>query len=134
MKNFTIRLAQNTDSESVYKLITDAGFALQGVDFSDLYPYWLVAENGVGVVGCLQVLVGKPIGRMELMAADYHLSQRDRAKVLKLLVETGEETLRQGGSQLVSGVVSFKNPGFKRLLKKRGAVVATSGNLMVARL
>ena len=145
MKNgFTIRLAQDADSERVHELVSAAGFAIEGVDWRELYPYWLVVEtrlrqgsggqDGLSIVGCLQVCPGKPIGRLELLAADKGLSHRDRANTVKLLVTSGMETLRQGGSKLASGIVPFEERAYKRLLKKRGAVVVATGNLMMARL
>lgn len=131
---FTVRLADDSEGHRIHELVRETGFSVEDVDFSEVYPYWLVVASETEILGCIQVCPGKPLGRLELMSADKRLSGRDRAKVVKLLVTSGNETLRQGGSKLVAGMVQFGDSAWKRLLKKRGAVVIGTGNMLASRL
>ena len=129
-----IRLATNADGPEIGELVEAGGFRVDGIDWSDIEPYWLVAENGAGIIGCLQVLPGKPIGRIEFLVVDEGLSHRERALVSKALGIQGYATLKMAGSQAASNLVNFKDKGFKRILKRRGARVMASGNMFLKRL
>ncbi len=134
-----IRLAQNSDGPRIGELARASGFGVDGLDWSDIYPHWLVAErddpeNDAGVVAAIQVSLGKPIGRLEMLVADRGLGHRERALVVRELLLQGLATLRQSGAQVAMGVLPFGERAYKRLLKRRGAVVAFSGNAMLKRL
>ena len=128
-----IRLAQNSDGETIQALVQHAGFTIDGIDWSDVYPYWLVAENGAGVVGCIQVLPAKPIGHLEMLSTRID-NPREQARVVKKLLIGGLASLKAGGSQIAMGVVPFELRSYKRILKNRGAVVVNRGNIMAKRL
>ena len=128
-----IRLAQNSDGETIQALVQHAGFAIDGIDWSDVYPYWLVAENGAGVVGCIQVLPAKPIGHLEMLSTRLD-NPREKARVVKRLVFSGMAALKTSGAQIAMGTVPFKLKSYKRVLENRGAVVVSRGNIMAKRL
>ena len=130
----SIRLATNADGPAIGNLVEAGGFRVDGIDWTEVEPYWLVAENGVGIVGCLQVLPGKPIGRLEFLVVDDSLRHRERATIARDLGIQGYATLRLAGSQAASNMVPFNNKGFKRILKRRGARVMSSGNMFIKRL
>ena len=129
-----IRLATDEDGPEIGNLVWQGGFRVDGIDWTDIGPYWLVAENGAGIVGCIQVCPGKPIGRAEFLSVDEKLTHREQAVISKALVIQGCATLSLWGSQAASSMVSFKNKGFKRILKRRGARVMSSGNMFLKRL
>ena len=130
----SIRMAQNTDGETIQGLVQHAGFTIDGIDWSDVYPYWLVAETGGLVVGCIQVLPGKPIGHTGMLAVRLDHVPREKARAVKKLVIAAMAVLKQGGAQLAMGVVPFELRSYKRALKNRGAVVVSRGNVLAARL
>ena len=129
-----IRLAQNDDGATIERLSKAGGFNVDDLDWSDIYPHWLVAENGKGIIGCIQVSLGKPIGRLEMLGIDPELTHRERAMTAKHLVSSGSATLKKGGAQVSMSVVSFGLKSFKKVMKKRGAIVACQGNVMIRRL
>ena len=60
-----VRLAQNEDGIAIAALIKEMGFAgIQDLDWSDIYPYWLVAEMDGEIVGAVE--------------RDHHLAVRRR--------------------------------------------------------
>lgn len=131
-----IRLATSRDGGMVSVLLTNAGFDLTGlpIDFNDLYPHWLVAEHEGRLVGCIQVALSKPIGYMELLAVDRTLPHPLQATLVKALCYGAMGTLKRYGATLVGGMVAFEEKNWKRVLKRRGAVVIASGNKFVKRL
>ena len=126
-----IRLARNEDGPRISDLV----FVPIDLDWSDIYPYWLVAEKDGKVVGCLNVAASKPIGMLDFLGLDESLSSHARGKVVRELVFQGIATLKAGGSQACLSVVPFELKSYKRVLKKHfNAVVAGQGNMIMKRL
>lgn len=131
-----VRLAMNEDG-NVIKGLLDTFILesqLDDVDWTDIYPYWLIAESDGYPVGCIQVCPGKPIGRLEMLAVDQSLPHPVTAKIVQALLLQGLATLRKMGSQLASGMIPFEMKQYKKILRKRGAVVIFAGNALIKRL
>lgn len=130
-----IRLATNEDGPRIRELQVASGQAWEGLDWSDIYPYWLVAEKGGNIVGCLNVAMSKPIGRLDLLAIDESLSPHAGGKAVRGLIMQGIATLKAGGVGASLSVVPFELKSYKRILKKHfNAIVAGQGNMIIARL
>ena len=130
------RLALNEEGPRVAELAATCGFAFPDwrVDWSDVYPHWIVADHLGELLGCLQVCYGRPVGRLEILGVDDSLAAPTRAFVVKMLLNTGCNTLREYGAQAASGIIPFNLKWYMRFLKKRGANTLLSGNLMLYRL
>lgn len=131
---YSIRIASDQDAPDIRRLVTAAGFDVQGLAWARVNPNWLVAENGVGIVGCLQVCPGLPIGRLEMLALDETLDPVSRARAGRMLAIQGCATLKACGAEAAMCMVPFELQSYKRILKKRGAVVVNRGNILVKRL
>lgn len=139
-----VRMATDADGPRIGELGVAQGLALDGIDWSEVAPYWLVAETESGVwgagpgeamiVGALQLCLAKPFGRLEMLYLDGALTQRQRARVGKALVGGGLLALKVFGAQFALAQVPHTLPEYKRLLKRRGAVTLSSGNMMAKRL
>lgn len=129
-----IRLAENHEGKEVESLVRAGGFGIEGLDWSDIHPHWLAAEHEGEIVAVIMVSIGKPVGRLEMMATREDLDHRLRAVAVRDLLMQGLATLRQSGAQVAMGMVPFDLKAYKRMLKRRGAAVAFSGNTMVKRL
>ena len=134
MTEINVRLAQNEDGDTIHDLLHADGLRLEGLDWSDIYPHWLVAEMGVGIVGCIQVLLGKPVGFIEFMATAKALSHRERAGVAQALYDQSLASLKTYGAQMIAGTISFEMKAWKRVVKRRGGVVLASGNVLIKRV
>ena len=130
----TVALAGNGDGAEVQALVLAAGFEVPGLSWGNIYPHWLVAKIGDDIVGCMEVLLGRPIGRLEHLAVDQDLDKRVRVAVLRSLIVQGMMALRKYGADLTSSMIPFEDKEWKKVLRKRGAAVMTSGNMMVRRL
>ena len=103
---------------------------MDGLDMSELYPNWLVAVIDGDVVGCIQVLPAKPVGYIDFMAADKALDSKTRVRVFKKFETQCYAVLKANGSQAATYFIPFELKSYKRILKKRGAVVMASGNML----
>ncbi len=131
-----MRLAVADDAIAMECLADYSGFFTIGfdIDWSDIYPHWIVAEIDGTVVGAIEVCPGKPIGRLEFLMIGPGLSHTRRAKVTMQLIYAGMATLRQGGSQLCCWTVSFEQKSYRAILEKRGAETTLQANIMYKRL
>ena len=127
------RLAENKDGKKIKELVTSAGFNID-IPFDDIYPFWLVAEYENEIVGCIQTCIGKPIGRVEMLAAKKSLPHRICAIVVLQLLVTAINTLKQSGAVMASGVIPFTMKSYKRILRRYGCVTFATGNLMAKKL
>ncbi len=128
-----VRLATNADGPRIAELVSTQTGA--GLDWTNIYPYWLVAEKGGAIVGCLNVALSKPVGRLEFMGLDDSLSPHARGKTFRGLVMQGMATLKAHGTEAIFSVVPFELKSYKRVLKKHfGAVIVGQGNMIIARL
>ena len=126
-----IRLAQNDEASQIQALLRYDGFEVDDLDWSDIYPYWLVAWHDGKIVGCLQVCLGKPIGRLECLTLAPWLSSHRKGRILQDLVFAGLATLRASGAGAAASMVSFENRSLQRWVKRHGAARAYGGNIFV---
>ena len=129
-----VRLAQNEDGDTIHDLLHSDGLNLEGLDWHDIYPHWLVAEMGGGIVGCIQVLLGKPVGFIEFMATAKVLSHRDRAGVAQALYDQSLAALKTYGAQMIAGTIPLEMKAWKRVVKRRGGIVLSTGNTLIKRI
>lgn len=127
-----IRLAQNEDGPRIGELARQTGFSID-LDWSEVHPFWLVAEDEK-IIGALQIILAKPIGWLEMLVLDPDLTPLARARVVKRLASAGMTALKRFGAQIVMFSVPFEEKAYKKALKKRGAVVTSSGNVLAKRL
>ena len=93
-----------------------------------MHPFWLVAERDKIIIGALQIILSCPIGWLEMLSVDPGLSHIRRARTTKALVNSGLLSLKRFGAQVAMWSVPFELKSYKKILKKRGAVVTSSGN------
>lgn len=126
-----ISIASNLEGPVIKDLCIQAGYGeYYGLAFDDIYPYWLVAKMDGEIVGAIQTLPGRPVGRLESLCYVSDLSDIDRTRVMGHLVSTGLAAVKMDRASMASGMVLFKDRAFKRFLKKRGGRVIGSGNIM----
>lgn len=129
-----LRIAENCDGKAIGELAAACGFGVANIDWSEVHPYWLVAERDGRMVGAIQVLPGRPIGRIEMLCTADGLRRRDRAAVVMSLLYQACAVLRLGGSRLASGALPRNLSSYRAVIEKRGAWIADECYLMMVRL
>ena len=130
------RMATDKDAPAISALAEMDGFRFEGIeiDWSEIWPYWIVAEHEEEVIGAVQTCPSKPIGRIELLFLDPWLSRSERAIAVRLLIDVAESLLRQQGSQLSAGTIADENPEFLTIAENRGWVNVGRGDVVMRRL
>ena len=132
MSTMTTRLATNADGPAIAALVAPKD---ESLSFDRVEPYWLVAELPErGIVGCVQTCPSRPVGHLEMLVVSDALSPFERGQVSRRLFIDGCAILYGHGATHVRGFLAFSSKSLKRVLKKRGAVVVESGNLMLRRI
>ena len=129
-----IRIAENVDGKTIGELAWSCGFTVEGISWEDIYPYWLVAEISGSIVGAIQVLLGRPIGRIENLCYDRSLRKRDQAAVVSGLVYQALAVLTLHGAQFASGFIPERFTEYLRVLESRGGESTGTGTLVLKRL
>jgi len=131
------RLARNEDGSRISELLQGMGFQVCGIDWSCCVENnWIVAENQDGkIIGNIQIILGQPIGWLELMAVDQGLLHHQKARVVKGLLEQGILMLSAFNCQAVMGVVPDELESYRGILDRfLGAVDTGHGIVMAKRL
>ncbi len=132
--NIIARMALPTDAEVLAEL-TAVSLGPYKVHWHDATHDWMVAEMEGKVYGCVQLCLGRPIGRVEMLCVDTALAPRAKHAIMLELMRGGMFALKHTGSQVITVFGEFGNKGFKRLIKKRfNARVTNSGNLFTTYL
>jgi hypothetical protein len=129
-----IRLATDDDGPRIAGLLAASGFTIDGLDWSEVYPYWLVSEEGGAITGCVQIVMGRPIGGLERLSLDPDMGRRAKARTVKALVSHGAALLKGFGAQVAMGMVPDELAGYLKVLRHRGARDVGHGIVMAKRL
>lgn len=128
-----LRLATAEDGPTIGNMLRLSGWEIEGLDWSDPSPNWLVADIDGLIAGCVCVFPGRPIGWVEFLCVEPELRQRTRAKVAKALLEQAMRTIKAGRGQVSAGGVPDRLPDYQRVLERRGCQVAASRANVYAR-
>lgn len=129
----SLRVAVPGDGETIARLIQD-DWRIEGVDWSQVGANWLVMDGEDDVVGCLEVLPGKPFGRLEHLAVSVSIVGSKRARIVRKLIDQGMAVLRVHGSQAVSVLIPHTMASYAKVLLRRGAVSIGDGQILMRRL
>ena len=64
------RPARNADIPFIMDLLSVNDLLVEGLDWSDIGTDWWVTVHHGAVIGCVQVLMGKPLGVVNCLAVD----------------------------------------------------------------
>jgi hypothetical protein len=130
-----LAVAQSEHGAEIRRLIkVDQVEGLEHLDWSNLGGQWLVVLKADTVVGCIQVLPGRPIARAEFMALDESLTHRERAEATSMLIQQVTMLLRMAGCGAMISVVADDVAGWPVVLERRGWTPMVDGTMMIRRL
>lgn len=129
-----IRLAVNDAGALIAEILKENGIELPAAKWDSVCPHWLLATHGEEAVGCVQVLVSKPVGYLEFLFVRPSTPFKLRAIAIRKLLIQGFATLSHAGCQYVGGVVAQKNRKFADVLGKLNFVKTYPADLYLKRL
>jgi len=130
-----LAVAQPVHGEAIRRLVkADALEGLEHLDWTNLGGQWLVVLKGDDVVGCIQVLPGRPIGRVDFMVLDDSLTHREKSEATSMLIQQVTMLLRMAGVGAMISVVPDDPNGWPVVLERRGWVPVADGMMMIRRL
>lgn len=130
-----LKLAQPEHGEAIRRLVkADLLEGLEHLDWTNLGGQWLVVMKADAVVGCIQVLPGKPIGRVDFMVLDDSLTHREKSEATSMLIQQVTMLLRMAGVGAMISVVPDDPDGWPVVLERRGWVPIADGMMMIRRL
>jgi len=130
-----VRLAQNSESEIVAALV-EPHFQMGGweLDFSAIFPYWLVAEIAGEVVGAVNIRISIPLSSIEMLVVKDELDGDERREVVPMLIDAAMTICAAHGASGASTMVSDENAGFLKSLEQNGYVVGNRGSTVFGRI
>lgn len=131
----TIRAARNDEGEAIHELV-DAmtmqyGYRLPATRWDRVAPFWYVAEVQGVLLGAVQLCIGWPIGRIELLSVRPGLSHTKTAKIVKALLYHVFAAMRMDGTTLACALVADKDNHFTKVLERWGAKFAVNGKMFL---
>lgn len=130
----TTMVAMGANGPRIGELVKAAGFQADGLDWSEVHPHWLIAKRDSEIIGCLQIVLSKPMGWLENLSIEPSLSRRAKERTIKVLLEAGLAALKVFGAQLAVGCVPDDLESYIKVLENRGAVNTGHGFVMAKRL
>jgi len=91
----------------------------------------LIAKVDDKAIGCVQIAISKPVGRVEMLGIRSDITNTTRAKVVKMLLLVARQTLLKAGVLYASAMIPFELKSYKKLLKRRGGRNFGAGNIFI---
>lgn len=129
-----LRIAANEDGSKIEALFKLNNVVFPVANWETVSPHWLVADCGGQVLGCLLVVMARPIGVLEFVLLDPTAKFKLRVIAMQNLAIAGATTLREYGCSYLSCVVPGENKAFMDVLKKYNFQPTTGATVLVKRL
>lgn len=128
-----IRLAVNAAGPQIADVLRENGIVPE-VDWSKVFPHWLIATVDEHVIGCCQVIPSQPFGYVEFLFVRPSVPFKLRAIALRKLIVQSMSTLHMAGCQYVGGYTDQRNAKFANVLENLRFTKTLSADLYVKRL
>ena len=113
-----LRLALDETGPLIAEILKENGIDLPGMDWSKVFPHWLIATVDDDVIGCLQVMPSKPIAYCEMLCVTEKVSFKLRAIAIRKLIQQGVATAYHGGASYLGFNIDFGNDKFTKVITK----------------
>ena len=131
----TVRLALADEGPLVGHLVAQhGGPQWDWLDWTQVYPYWLIGEVEGVPRGTIMAVPGIPFGRVEFLCVDATLSHRQKAVLARDLGYAAIASCQLMGSQAVLSTINAPGTGWDRIATRRGWVNMGTGTLILKRI
>ena len=129
-----IRLATDEAGPLIAAILKENGIELPGVDWSKVFPHWLIACDGGDVIGCVQVMPAVPVAWCEFLLVKKSVPFKLKAISVRKLIQQAMATAFHAGSQLLAATVRTDNKAFLGVLEHMNCTAVGDVKLIVKRL
>jgi hypothetical protein len=127
-------LAHPDEGSVVRQIVVDGGGPTwDWLDWSQVYPYWLIGEVDGVARGVIMASPGKPFGRAEYLCLDPSLPHRQKALLAKQLSYGAVAQCMMWGSQCVNSEIATHDTAWAKIAEKRGWVQVGTGTSYMKR-
>lgn len=135
-RDITVRIARNDEGGIVRDLAAEIGVSYEDweIDWSDIFPYWLVAECEGRIIGAINIRISKPFASVEMLSLASDLTKKVRGVATDMLVAAAKTVVAQYGSQAICGLIPDELASYRRVAERRGYVPMAHGHMMLGRL
>ena len=134
-EQLTVRWAKEGEGPEIQAILQADGWnPLNELDWSKCETSWFVAERDGLLLGAVQVCMGIPVARLEMLAIDPLLSQSERAIVMRDLMAHAQLAAKMFGATAVSFMIGDDMTGFQYIVTRRGAVRISTGGIFIRRI
>jgi len=131
-----IVIATDEMAPEIERLAKMTNFEFEGwdIDWSRVYPSWLLAYHDGVAVGAVQALPGYPVGRVELLSIDRDQSHDVRVAAIKALWIASCASLAAQGVQGAACTIPSVPSGWRDFVEENfGLIAINEGTIMMAR-
>ena len=126
-----MRLAVNEAGKDIEAILKANGVSLPDADWSDVFPHWLNATEADKVIGCCQIMHGKPVGFVEFLYVDPKAPYKLRVIALHKLAISAMATLNFAKSKYIAGFIDQQNWKLSEVLQKHKFIKIAVGAVIV---
>ena len=135
---FTVRAAEDAEGEAIHALVDAStaqyGYTIPACSWARVKPFWYVAEIQGELLGAVQICIGWPVGRVEMLSIRPGLSHTKTAKVVKALLYHAFHAMKLDGTTLICSLVAESQTDFIRILERWGFRFAAKGKMLYYQL
>jgi len=129
------RLAEPGEGPLVQRLVAQGGGPTwDWLDWSSVYPYWLIGEVDGEPKGCVMASPGLPFGRIEMLCVDQALPKKQKAILVRDLGYAAVASCKAMGCKAVLATVGYGDESWAGVMKRRGWREIDFGSFLVKRI
>lgn len=128
-----VDLALDDVGPEIGKLLAENGIDLPG-GWEKVFPHWLTACVDGKLIGCVQVMPVRPVGRCEFLCVKQSAPFKLRAIAVRKLIAAAMSTCHMAGCAYVAGLVGGENGKFEGVLRNLNFVPVSDFRMLAKRL
>lgn len=127
----TVRLATPDEGPLVQALYEQGGGpSYPWLDWSEVYPFWLIGEIDGSPSGVVMAMPGKPFGRVDFLYLLPTLSHAEKACLARDLCYAAHDACRTFGSSAMISMIATQDTSWRQIATRRGWQPVCEGSMM----
>jgi hypothetical protein len=130
-----VRWAEPGEGPEIKGLCLAGGMSLiANIDWSKVEFGWLLGEDTLGVVACVQIQPGWPFAHFDMLFVHPSVTPKQKALIVRDLTEAACAIAREWGSQVGCFTIPDEKQGWKKVVERRRCVPLFGGTSYMRKL